>query len=131
MTVLSCRTSPGDIHLTCVNGYFGERHCDMASRYGADVRRIERPWGEVFTLAEIEAAINQHKPQILWLCYGAFPTSNLQPALCEIRLPSPPLAPLMRNVPPTQRRRRRGLGSRCAASRTFAARTTASSCSTL
>ena len=64
------RTSPGDIHLTCVNGYFGERHCDMAARYGAEVRRIERPWGEVFTLAEIEAAIKLHKPQILWLCYG-------------------------------------------------------------
>ena len=42
----------------------------MASRYGAEVRRIERPWGEVFTLAEIEAAIKLHKPQILWLCYG-------------------------------------------------------------
>ncbi len=28
--------------LTCVNGYFGERHCDMASRYGADVRYVLR-----------------------------------------------------------------------------------------
>jgi alanine-glyoxylate transaminase/serine-glyoxylate transaminase/serine-pyruvate transaminase len=41
---------PGDVVLIGVNGYFGERLCDMASRYGADVRRIEKPWGEVFTL---------------------------------------------------------------------------------
>ena len=26
-------TSPGDTHLVLVNGYFGLRHCDMASRY--------------------------------------------------------------------------------------------------
>ena len=35
-------TEPGDVHLTFVNGYFGERHCDMASRYGAKVVRVEK-----------------------------------------------------------------------------------------
>ena len=40
-----------------VNGYFGKRLIDMASRYGADVVAINRPWGEVFTLEEITAAV--------------------------------------------------------------------------
>ena len=39
---------PGDSILIGVNGYFGERLCDMAGRYGAEVRRLERPWGQVF-----------------------------------------------------------------------------------
>nr|AND95621.1 Alanine-glyoxylate aminotransferase [Chromera velia] len=72
-------TSPGDVHLTCVNGYFGERHCDMASRYGAKVERLERPWGEAFTLAEITAAMEKTKPQILWLCYAETSTGIRQP----------------------------------------------------
>ena len=42
-------TSPGDKHLVLVNGYFGLRHCDMASRYGAEIIKLEKPWGEVFT----------------------------------------------------------------------------------
>ena len=46
---------PGDRALIAVNGYFGERLCDMAARYGAVVDRVERPWGEVFDPGEIEA----------------------------------------------------------------------------
>ena len=46
-----------------VNGYFGERLCDMAGRYGAEVRRLERPWGEVFTVEEIEAALAEGDAQ--------------------------------------------------------------------
>mmetsp|Transcript_24955 Transcript_24955/g.66409 ORF Transcript_24955/g.66409 Transcript_24955/m.66409 type:complete len:404 (-) Transcript_24955:27-1238(-) len=72
-------TSPGDTHLVCVNGYFGERHCDMAARYGAKVCRLDRTWGEVFTLAEIEEGIKKHKPQILWVCYAETSTGARQP----------------------------------------------------
>ncbi len=48
---------PGDSVLICVDGYFGERLCDMAGRYGAEVRRLDRTWGEVFTLDEVKAAL--------------------------------------------------------------------------
>src|SRR5512133_455414 len=33
---------PGDAVLVCVIGFFGERLCDMAKRYGAVVDRLER-----------------------------------------------------------------------------------------
>jgi len=70
---------PGDVVLIGVNGYFGERLCDMASRYGADVRRMEKPWGEVFTLDEIGAALEIHKPAILGLVHGETSTGALHP----------------------------------------------------
>ncbi len=48
---------PGDRVLVAVNGYFGERLCTMAQRYGAEVDRLEKPWGEVFDPAEIAGAL--------------------------------------------------------------------------
>ena len=48
---LANSVEPGDVVLIGVNGYFGERLV-MAGRYGADVRRIDKPWGEVFSLQE-------------------------------------------------------------------------------
>jgi len=37
-----------------VLGYFGERLVEMAGRYGAQVDRIDRPWGEVFDPDEVD-----------------------------------------------------------------------------
>ncbi len=76
---LANTVEPGDVVVICVNGYFGERLCDMASRYGADVRRIERPWGEVFELEEIGAALTEHRPTILGLVHAETSTGALQP----------------------------------------------------
>jgi alanine-glyoxylate transaminase/serine-glyoxylate transaminase/serine-pyruvate transaminase len=36
---------PGDTAIIGVNGVFGERMCDVARRGGADVVRVEAPWG--------------------------------------------------------------------------------------
>ena len=41
---------PGDPVLIGVNGYFSERMVDIAGRYGAAIYRLDRPWGEVFTV---------------------------------------------------------------------------------
>ncbi len=76
---LANSVEPGDIVLIGVNGYFGERLCDMAARYGADVRRIEKPWGEVFTLEEIGDALKAHRPAILGLVHGETSTGAMQP----------------------------------------------------
>jgi len=37
---------PGDPVVIGVNGVFGERMCDVASRCGAEVIRVEAPWGQ-------------------------------------------------------------------------------------
>ena len=41
-------TVPGDTHLVFVNGYFGNRHVDMAERYGAQVIRCDREWKVIY-----------------------------------------------------------------------------------
>lgn len=70
---------PGDTILIGVNGYFGERLCDMASRYGADVRRLERPWGEVFDPDEVAAALRQKPAKVVALVHAETSTGALQP----------------------------------------------------
>lgn len=70
---------PGDSVLICVNGYFGERLCDMAGRYGARVRRLERAWGEVFTPEEVEDALRQRPAKIVALVHGETSTGACQP----------------------------------------------------
>ncbi len=37
---------PGDVVVVGVNGVFGERMCEVACRLGAEVVRVEAPWGE-------------------------------------------------------------------------------------
>lgn len=76
---LANTVEPGDVVLIGVKGVFGERLCDMASRYGADVRRLEKPWGEVFTLEEIRAGLETHRPAILGLVHAETSTGALQP----------------------------------------------------
>ena len=72
-------TSPSDKHLVLVNGYFGLRHCDMASRYGAEIIKLEKPWGEVFTPEEVDAACAEHKPDMIWVAHAETSTGACQP----------------------------------------------------
>lgn len=37
---------PGDVVVVAVNGLFGNRMVDVAGRYGAEVVRVDHPWGE-------------------------------------------------------------------------------------
>ena len=37
--------APGDVVVVAVNGLFGERMCDVAARCGAQVVRMDAPWG--------------------------------------------------------------------------------------
>jgi alanine-glyoxylate transaminase/serine-glyoxylate transaminase/serine-pyruvate transaminase len=70
---------PGDSILVCVNGYFGERLCDMASRYGAEVRRLERPWGEVFSPDDVNQALRQKPAKVVAMVHAETSTGALQP----------------------------------------------------
>lgn len=70
---------PGDSVLVGVNGYFGERMVDMAGRYGAEVRRLDRPWGEVFTPEEIEAALRAKPAKLVAIVHAETSTGALQP----------------------------------------------------
>jgi len=70
---------PGDSILVGVNGYFSERICEMADRYGARVRRLERPWGAVFAPEAIEAALREGPAKVVALVHAETSTGALQP----------------------------------------------------
>jgi alanine-glyoxylate transaminase/serine-glyoxylate transaminase/serine-pyruvate transaminase len=70
---------PGDVVLVGVMGYFGNRLVDMAGRYGGDVRTISKPWGQVFSLEELRAAMETHRPAILALVHAETSTGARQP----------------------------------------------------
>ncbi|HSH01655.1 MAG TPA: alanine--glyoxylate aminotransferase family protein [Anaerolineae bacterium] len=79
---------PGDTILIGLNGYFGHRLVDMATRYDANVQTIEKPWGDIFTLDELRAAMDKHRPAILALVHAETSTGAEQPldgvgALCR------------------------------------------------
>ncbi|MDX9823004.1 MAG: hypothetical protein RBT20_13795, partial [Syntrophales bacterium] len=50
---------PGDSILVGCNGFFSERMCDIATRLGAKVNRLEKPYGEVFSKEEIAAGLKK------------------------------------------------------------------------
>lgn len=76
---LANTVEPGDVILIGVNGYFGLRLVDMAGRYGGDVRQIEKLWGDVFSLDDIRAGLEQHRPSILALVHAETSTGACQP----------------------------------------------------
>jgi alanine-glyoxylate transaminase/serine-glyoxylate transaminase/serine-pyruvate transaminase len=70
---------PDDVVLVGVKGYFGHRLVDMAGRYGADVRQITKPWGDVFSLSELRTALETHRPAVLCLVHAETSTGARQP----------------------------------------------------
>jgi alanine-glyoxylate transaminase/serine-glyoxylate transaminase/serine-pyruvate transaminase len=70
---------PGDSVLIGLNGYFSQRLSDMASRYGAEVRCIERPWGEVFTPEDLETVLRKKPAKLVAVVQAETSTGGLQP----------------------------------------------------
>ncbi|MEX0612924.1 MAG: alanine--glyoxylate aminotransferase family protein [Pirellulales bacterium] len=70
---------PGDRVLVCVNGVFGQRLVDMAERAGGEVTTIERPWGEVFEVREIEDALARVRPKVVAIVLAETSTGAWQP----------------------------------------------------
>lgn len=59
---------PGDPVVVGVNGFFGERMCEIASRLGADVVRVEAPWGEPL---DPEAVMSAHPaPKVIAMVHA-------------------------------------------------------------
>ena len=70
---------PGERVLVCVNGVFGGRLADMAERAGGEVTKLERPWGEVFTVAEVKEALARVKPRVVAIVLAETSTGAWQP----------------------------------------------------
>ena len=80
-TVVANLIEPGDKMIVCVNGVFGGRMADVAGRCGAQVTKLERPFGEIFTVEEIEAAVKLHRPKVLGIVNAETSTGANQPVI--------------------------------------------------
>lgn len=69
----------GDEVLVAVNGYFGERMCQMVPRCGGQVRRIEAPWGQVFDPDQVEDALQEGAVRLVAIVHAETSTGVLQP----------------------------------------------------
>jgi alanine-glyoxylate transaminase/serine-glyoxylate transaminase/serine-pyruvate transaminase len=71
---------PGDEVIIGVNGVFGGRMKDVMERCGATVHALEAPWGEVFTLEQVAAALDRHpRAKIVALVHAETSTGAHQP----------------------------------------------------
>jgi len=71
--------APGDKVLVPVFGRFGNLKIEIARRAGAEVIAVEKEWGQVFTDAELKAAVQKHKPRIVAVSHGDTSTTMAQP----------------------------------------------------
>ena len=71
---------PGDKAIICVNGVFGTRMTDVAGRYGAEVIKVEAPWGEPIDPAEVKKALDANPDAALvGIVHAETSTGVLQP----------------------------------------------------
>src|SRR3954464_2960167 len=70
----------GDVVVVAVNGLFGERMCDVAARCGAEVVRVDFPWG---TAVEAESVLAAHpSPKVIAVVHAETSTgvrSDIEP----------------------------------------------------
>ena len=66
------------------NGYFSDRITEMGKRHGAQIARLEKPWGKTFADAEAAEFIRREKPKVVAYVHAETSTGALQPgqAIC-------------------------------------------------
>jgi alanine-glyoxylate transaminase/serine-glyoxylate transaminase/serine-pyruvate transaminase len=70
----------GDECIICINGVFGGRMADIASRCGAKVFKVETEWGKVTEAAQIKKALDEcPRPKLVALVHAETSTGALQP----------------------------------------------------
>jgi len=72
---------PGERVLSCVNGFFGDRLAEIAHRLGADVARLEVPWGQAFDVEAISRSLDQRPARIVTLVHAETSTGVRQPEI--------------------------------------------------
>jgi alanine-glyoxylate transaminase/serine-glyoxylate transaminase/serine-pyruvate transaminase len=69
---------PGDAVLVGVNGVFGGRLCEVASRAGGEVTRVEAPWGQALSPSDFTKAAAGRKFKVLCVVHAETSTGVLQ-----------------------------------------------------
>jgi alanine-glyoxylate transaminase/serine-glyoxylate transaminase/serine-pyruvate transaminase len=71
---------PGDEVVVGINGVFGGRMAEIASRLGARVARVESEWGRIIEPEQVEAALRQtNRPRLVAVVHAETSTGALTP----------------------------------------------------
>jgi len=73
---------PGDTVVIAINGFFGNRMADIASRCGAEAHTVESPWGKPIgpDLSALEEELKKHRRvKVLGVVHGETSTGVLNP----------------------------------------------------
>jgi alanine-glyoxylate transaminase/serine-glyoxylate transaminase/serine-pyruvate transaminase len=70
---------PEDVAVVCVNGVFGNRMCDNVERCGAELVRVDAPWGRIIGPAQVKKAIEEYRPKLVAIVHAETSTGILQP----------------------------------------------------
>ncbi|MDP2646687.1 MAG: alanine--glyoxylate aminotransferase family protein [Desulfobacterales bacterium] len=70
---------PGDKVLVCVNGVFGTRMCDIVSRIGGELIRVDFPWGRAVDPQIVRQKASAARPRILALVHAETSTGACSP----------------------------------------------------
>ncbi len=76
---------PGTKVAIFANGFFSERLTEMCRRRQANIVRLEKPWGEVFSDDEAIEFVAREKPRVVGFVHAETSTGALQPAkaICD------------------------------------------------
>jgi len=69
---------PGSKFAVLANGYFCDRIAEMGRRYGAEVVRLEKPWGEPFGDEEAAQFIRRESPRLVAFVHAETSTGARQ-----------------------------------------------------
>ena len=77
---------PGDVAVVAINGLFGGRMAEMASRAGAEVVRVEHEWGQPIDPEKVEAALWARRAKVLAIVHAETSTGAMSDPgpLCQI-----------------------------------------------
>ena len=70
---------PGDQAVICIHGVFGNRMADIAERCGAEVIKVEAPWGEPIAPEQVRQALEECEPKLVAIVHAETSTGVLQP----------------------------------------------------
>ena len=84
-TAVANFVEPGSKFAVLANGFFCDRITEMGKRYGAEVVRLEKPWGEAFSGEEAAEFIRTQKPRVVAFVQAETSTGVFQAskAICD------------------------------------------------
>ncbi len=70
---------PGDEVLVCVNGFFGDRICELVARLGGKATRVDFEWGQPVDMDRIASALRSSSAKVVAMVHAETSTGMRQP----------------------------------------------------